>query len=234
MNRDGHGGLHRLIMDLVFIVSNQSMQQEKTANLSADPPLGLAPPLVVGYISRGDGVSRLSVKLLASSGIFGQNSGQNANTLVTCQSMTSTQRKTGRPLAIYKTRNGEQIVGLTRLGDGRWQCSGTGYRFTERDEDLAVVRFRRWQAMQQTGQVRVTIGTAADCARPTYPSMRREPTAPLRLPVFLTRCGAGYASRSLRGLRTWRKWSASSRSRIWPSCQSPSQARRWRQSARCT
>lgn len=64
--------------------------------------------------------------------------------------VTSTHRKTGRPKAVYTTRNGDKIVGLFKLADGRWRASGPEkFTFTERDEDLAVARFREWQAKQQ-------------------------------------------------------------------------------------
>jgi integrase len=63
------------------------------------------------------------------------------------------------------------------MGDGRWRCSGPPrYTFTERSEELAIARFREWEAKHRsksnTGTVKVysgpdvaTAGTADVLAR---------------------------------------------------------------------
>ena len=63
----------------------------------------------------------------------------------------STPKKTGRPIAVYRTADGTQVVGLWRLTDGRWRASGPErFTFTEPDERLAVARYREWQQRNQT------------------------------------------------------------------------------------
>lgn len=58
----------------------------------------------------------------------------------------STSRR-GRPTAVFRPKRGEPVVGLMRLGDGRWRASGPEkYTFSEPDEALAVAHFREWQA----------------------------------------------------------------------------------------
>lgn len=47
-----------------------------------------------------------------------------------------------------------------RLGDGRWRASGPEkFTFTEPDEDLAILRFRQWQASKQERRVSVPVDT---------------------------------------------------------------------------
>jgi len=60
-------------------------------------------------------------------------------------------KKTGRPIAVYKTASGTRVPGLMRLKDGRWRASGPEkYTFSEPNEDLAVARFRQWELKQQS------------------------------------------------------------------------------------
>jgi integrase len=60
--------------------------------------------------------------------------------------ISSTARKTGRPIKVHKDRHGNQIEGLQRLKDGRWRAYGKErFTFTEPDEDLAIARFRKWK-----------------------------------------------------------------------------------------
>lgn len=75
--------------------------------------------------------------------------------------LRSTNRKPGRPTAHFRTRNGDRIEGLMRLKDGRWRASGPEkFTFTERDEDLAVMRYRQWLDLKQGGQLlRIPVAT---------------------------------------------------------------------------
>ena len=67
----------------------------------------------------------------------------------------STTRR-GRPTAIYKPSRGDPVVGLMRLGDGRWRASGPEkYTFSEPDEQLAILHFHHWQARR----TRTSLGT---------------------------------------------------------------------------
>jgi integrase len=62
----------------------------------------------------------------------------------------STSNK-GRPVAIFRPKRGDPIVGLMRLADGRWRASGPEkYTWSEEDEALAIAHFREWQA-KKTG-----------------------------------------------------------------------------------
>lgn len=54
---------------------------------------------------------------------------------------SSPPKKRGRPQARHRCRDGTEIQGLTRLGDGRWKVSATGETFVETDEGTAVARF---------------------------------------------------------------------------------------------
>lgn len=75
--------------------------------------------------------------------------------------VNSTPKKSGRPQAVHKTASGEQIVGLMRLADGRWRASGPEkFTFSERDEQLAVARFRQWQGKRQKATLRIPQATA--------------------------------------------------------------------------
>lgn len=59
--------------------------------------------------------------------------------------ITSTPKKSGRPLGYFRDRHGNRIDGLMRLKDGRWRASGPErFTFTERNEDLAVSRYFKW------------------------------------------------------------------------------------------
>ena len=55
--------------------------------------------------------------------------------------ISSTGKKRGRPQGRHRMRNGTEIQGLIRRGDGRWKVSATGQTFVEPDEELAVARF---------------------------------------------------------------------------------------------
>lgn len=55
--------------------------------------------------------------------------------------ISSPPKKRGRPQARHRCRDGTEIQGLTRLGDGRWKVSATGATFVEPNEDTAVARF---------------------------------------------------------------------------------------------
>ena len=64
--------------------------------------------------------------------------------------MISTLVKRGRPVAIHDAANGDRIVGLMRLKDGRWRASGPEkFTFSEPDERLAIARFRQWEARKR-------------------------------------------------------------------------------------
>jgi integrase len=80
--------------------------------------------------------------------------------------MVKSTSSRGRPKAIYFPKlGGDPVVGLMRLGDGRWRASGPEkYTFTEPDEKLAIVHFREWEARQlgsNLGTLKVH-GTAYD------------------------------------------------------------------------
>lgn len=72
--------------------------------------------------------------------------------------ISTTPRKTGRPIAAHRDRHGNQIEGLKRLKDGRWRAYGPErFTFTEPDENLAIARFRQWQQRKATRE----LGTVA-------------------------------------------------------------------------
>lgn len=75
--------------------------------------------------------------------------------------ITSTHKKSGRPLAFYRDRHGNRIDGLMRLADGRWRASGPEkFTFTEPNEDLAIARFTKWQeskANPELGTVQIEV-----------------------------------------------------------------------------
>ena len=61
--------------------------------------------------------------------------------------MLNSTAKKGRPTTHHRASWGEKIQGLSRLADGRWKVSGPPvFKFTERDERLAVARFRQIEA----------------------------------------------------------------------------------------
>ena len=62
--------------------------------------------------------------------------------------MNSTPKKRGRPQAHYRAGNGDIIVGLSQRADGRWRIIATGQTFSEPDERLAIMRFRRMTTAQ--------------------------------------------------------------------------------------
>lgn len=60
--------------------------------------------------------------------------------------ITTTPAKRGRPTAVYTDRNGNHILGLMKLQDGRWRATGPDkWTFTEPDEARAIAHFREWQ-----------------------------------------------------------------------------------------
>lgn len=61
--------------------------------------------------------------------------------------MVKSTSNRGRPVAVHRPKIGDPVVGLMKLGDGRWRASGPEkYTFSERDEALAIAHFREWQA----------------------------------------------------------------------------------------
>ncbi|HWE01334.1 MAG TPA: tyrosine-type recombinase/integrase [Tepidisphaeraceae bacterium] len=61
--------------------------------------------------------------------------------------MVKSKSNRGRPVAVHRPKIGDPVVGLMKLGDGRWRASGPEkYTFTELDEGLAIAHFREWQA----------------------------------------------------------------------------------------
>jgi hypothetical protein len=92
----------------------------------------------------------------------------------------------GRPKAIYFPKlGGDPVVGLMRLGDGRWRASGPEkYTFTEPDEKLAIVQFREWEVRQlgsNLGTLKVHTGVhMTRCA--TWRNARWTPAARCRQP----------------------------------------------------
>jgi hypothetical protein len=65
--------------------------------------------------------------------------------------ISSTAKKTGRLIAVYKASNGDRIPGLMKLKDGRWSASGPQkFTFGEPDEKLAMARFRAWGQRKQS------------------------------------------------------------------------------------
>lgn len=68
--------------------------------------------------------------------------------------------KRGRPSKPYRTSWGEHIPGLRRKGDRRWVISATEKEFREADERVAVARFKRWQAGQDSPTVTINLPVA--------------------------------------------------------------------------
>jgi hypothetical protein len=61
--------------------------------------------------------------------------------------MITNTSKTGRLRAVYRMANGDQIVGLQHLKDGRSRASGPAkYTFRAADEFAAVAHFNQWKA----------------------------------------------------------------------------------------
>src|SRR4051812_41813152 len=70
--------------------------------------------------------------------------------------LSSTPRKTGRPIGFHRDRHGTRHDGIMRLKDGRWRASGSEkFTFTEPDEDLALARFYQWKASTQKAVVHI-------------------------------------------------------------------------------
>ena len=64
--------------------------------------------------------------------------------------MKSIAKKKGRRRVPHVAANGDSINGLRRRKhDGRWVIVDTGETFTEPDERLAILHFRRWEAKQK-------------------------------------------------------------------------------------
>lgn len=115
--------------------------------------------------------------------------------------LNTTPRKTGRPAAFYRSRRGDRIEGLSRLGDGRWRASGPQrFTFTEPDEDLAVLRYRRWQAAQSGAEVNLPVDTAGlDAAAATDKATRTS---------MLVRFAPGKPPQTFRAVDEDEFWSA--------------------------
>jgi integrase len=65
--------------------------------------------------------------------------------------MVKSATRRGRPTAVHHPKVGDPIVGLMKLGDGRWRASGPEkYTWTEPDETLAIAHFYEWKA-RKTG-----------------------------------------------------------------------------------
>lgn len=97
--------------------------------------------------------------------------------------MVTSTKKTGRKTAVYYPKSGGgPVIGLFRLGDGRWRVSGPiKYTFSEPDEQLAIAQYRAWQAKQlgQDGQITLPVATIDSQGKvngglpPTSPDTRR-------------------------------------------------------------
>ena len=73
----------------------------------------------------------------------------------------------GRPKAVYHPKlGGDPVVGLMRLGDGRWRASGPErFTFSEPDEKLAIARFREWEAGKHVSNLgKLKVHANADAA----------------------------------------------------------------------
>lgn len=108
--------------------------------------------------------------------------------------MLKSVTKKGRPVAIFRPQRGEPIVGLMRLGDGRWRASGPErYTFSEPDEQVAILHFQRWKA-QKTCPTLGTLQVHANALDVAFDLKRRTIAAGGSLHADIVQIpGGGYA-----------------------------------------
>lgn len=99
----------------------------------------------------------------------------------------TTKRKSGRPIAYYRTAGGDRIDGLNRKADGRWVISATGKCFTEPEERLAIIRFRQLTGVSSIKQVISQPGPIFTRGKPKRPAKG----------MVLSRVGPGLGTEAL-------------------------------------
>jgi integrase len=112
--------------------------------------------------------------------------------------------KTGRKQKPYETSWGEIVPGLNRQPDGRWRNIDTGARFTETDERLAVNKYKRWKAANQTAEmVRLPIASHDNAAYVGSACARAMTTQEFRITVRRDHTAPITASRTVPGAEVW-------------------------------